>query len=135
MREYELLDHEARFSLRSTKHTVAPKGIEGGLAGKTGTCTLNPKTGKEKILPSRYSDHTLHPGDVVRLETPGGGGLGDPHERDPLKVLSDIRNGYVSKEKAQDLYGVAIEKNGSEFTINDSLTRRLRSVSRKRDAH
>jgi N-methylhydantoinase B len=134
VREYELLDHEARFSLRSTKHTVAPKGIEGGLAGRTGKCTLNPGTDTERILPSRYSDHMLHPGDVVRLETPGGGGLGNPRDREPAKVLSDVRNGYVSTEKAQELYGVAIERNGGEFTIDDSLTRQLRSVSRKRNA-
>ena len=44
VREYELLDHDARFSLRSTKHTVAPKGIDGGCDGKTGHCMLNPGT-------------------------------------------------------------------------------------------
>ena len=42
VREYEVLDNDARFSLRSTKHKVAPKGIDGGMDGKTGHCTLNP---------------------------------------------------------------------------------------------
>jgi len=126
VREYLILDNDARFSLRSTKHSVAPKGLEGGLEGKTGRCALNPNTEKEKVLPSRYSDLTLHPGDVVRLETPGGGGLGNSLERDPMKVLSDVQNGYVSEEKAKELYGVVIERSDGNFRVDDSLTCKAR---------
>ena len=127
VREYELLDHDARFSLRSTKHTVAPKGIDGGLDGKTGRCTLNPGTPQARVIPSRYSDHTLHPGDIVSLETPGGGGLGNPLERDPLRVLNDVRNGYVTQEKAREIYRVAIDSMDGDFAINETETRNLRS--------
>jgi N-methylhydantoinase B len=137
VREYEILDQEARFSLRSTKHTVAPKGIEGGFAGRTGRCALNPNSEKENILPSRYSDLTLHPGDVIRLETPGGGGLGNSLERDALKVLSDVRNGYLSEEKAREIYGVVIERTNGEFSFDKALTRKLResaaSSAREKD--
>ncbi len=129
VREYLILDNDARFSLRSTKHTVAPKGIEGGSPGKTGRCALNPNTEKEKILPSRYSDLTLHPGDVVRLETPGGGGLGNSLEREPARVLADVQNGYVTLQKAQELYGVVIEQKNGDFLINESLTRKSRGGS------
>ena len=122
VREYEMLDQEARFSLRSTKHAVAPKGIESGLPGKTGKCTLNPGTEKEKVIPSRYSDHLLLPGDVVCLETPGGGGLGNLLERDPIKVLSDVKNGYVTREKARELYGVVIEAVNGDFAIDEKRT-------------
>ena len=128
VREYEMLDQEARFSLRSTKHTIAPKGLEGGLGGKPGWCALNPNTAKEKIIPSRYSDHLLQPGDVVRLETPGGGGLGDALERDPQSVLSDVRNGYVSREKARELYNVAIETANGDFVLDDRATRAARKT-------
>jgi N-methylhydantoinase B len=126
VREYEFLDQEARFALRSTKHAVAPKGIEGGFSGKPGKCTLNPNTEKEKIIPSRYSDHLLHPGDVVCLDTPGGGGLGNPLEREPLKVLADVKNGYVSMEKARELYGVAIESGNGDFSIDEKQTSEAR---------
>ena len=85
VREYEVLDNDARFSLRSTKHTVAPKGIDGGMDGKTGLCTLNPGKAEERVIPSRFSDHVLHPGEVFSLQTPGGGGLGNALERDPLE--------------------------------------------------
>ncbi|MBI2209959.1 MAG: hydantoinase B/oxoprolinase family protein, partial [Deltaproteobacteria bacterium] len=96
------------------------------LMGKTGRCALNPDTEKEKVLPSRYSDLTLHPGEVVRLETPGGGGLGDPLNRDPERVLSDVQNGYVSAERARALYGVVIERRDGNFRVDDSLTRKAR---------
>jgi N-methylhydantoinase B len=126
VREYELLDHEARFSLRSTKHTVAPKGIEGGFDGKKGRCTLNPGTDKARVIPSRYSDHMLHPGDVVSLETPGGGGLGNPLERDPVRVLNDVRDGYITPDKARQIYGVAIKSDNGDVRIDDTGTRELR---------
>jgi N-methylhydantoinase B len=127
VREYELLDHDARFSLRSTKHTVAPKGIDGGWDGKTGHCTLNPGTAQAQVIPSRYSDHTLHPGDIVSLETPGGGGLGNPLERDPAMVLNDVRNGYVTLQRAREVYRVAIDSADGEYAVNESETRELRS--------
>ncbi|MFQ5682426.1 MAG: hydantoinase B/oxoprolinase family protein [Candidatus Binatia bacterium] len=139
VREYEILDQEARFSLRSTKHSIAPKGIERGLPGKMGRCTVNPNTKKERTLPSRYSDLVVQPGDIVRLETPGGGGLGDPLERDSALVLRDVRNGYISCEKARELYGVVIEIHGPDFSINESLTRAARRETvpppHSRDAH
>jgi N-methylhydantoinase B len=110
-------------ALRSTKHTVAPKGLEGGMPGRTGKCTLDPGTEKSREIPSRYSDHLLRPGDIVRLETPGGGGLGNPRERDPERVLSDVRNGYVSIEKAREVYGVAIRAANGDFAIDKSERR------------
>ncbi len=130
VREYEVLDNDARFSLRSTKHTVAPKGIDGGMDGRTGRCVLNPGTAKEREIPSRFSDHVLHPGEVFRLETPGGGGLGHPRARDPWRVLNDVRNGYVTVEKARDIYRVAIEAADGDFTLNEKQTRELRAEAR-----
>jgi N-methylhydantoinase B len=130
VREYEVLDNDARFSLRSTKHTVAPKGIDGGMDGRTGRCLLNPGTPEEREIPSRFSDHVLHPGEVFRLETPGGGGLGHPRARDPWRVLNDVRNGYVTVEKARDTYRVAIEAADGDFTLNEKQTRELRAEAR-----
>ena len=126
VREYEVLDNDARFSLRSTKHNVAPKGIDGGLDGKTGHCVLNPGTDSARVIPSRYSDHTLHPGDVFCLDTPGGGGLGDPLQRDPMRVLNDVRNGYVTHQKAREVYRVAVEARDGDFVLNEAQTKELR---------
>jgi N-methylhydantoinase B len=129
VREYEVLDQEARFSLRSTKHVVAPKGIIGGHHGRTGQGTLNPGTKEEEVIPSRCSDLLLKPGDVFRLETPGGGGLGDSMERDPSMVLSDVINGYVSVDKAREIYGVIIDQKDGDLSVNQALTRKTRNRS------
>jgi N-methylhydantoinase B len=63
-------------------------------------------------------------GQKVRLETPGGGGYGDPGTRDPEAVARDVRLGYVTHEKAVSDYRVAIAGDG---TVDRSATMELRS--------
>ena len=48
---------------------------------------------------------TLNPGDRIRLTTAGGGGWGNPKQRDPDQIGTDIREGWVSPEKASSAYG------------------------------
>jgi N-methylhydantoinase B len=108
VREYRILEDDVRFSLRGDKHTIGPWGCQGGKDGRTGACIVNPGTAEEKSLPSRFGDFTLKKGDLLRLERPGGGGIGDPLERARERVLDDVRQGYVSPESAQSDYGVAI---------------------------
>ena len=67
----------------------------------------------------------LHPGEVFSLETPGGGGLGNPLERDPERVLNDVRNGYVTQKKAREVYRVAIDAADGDFVLNEAETREL----------
>jgi N-methylhydantoinase B len=59
----------------------------------------------------------------VRLESPGGGGYGDPRARDPALVARDVRLGYVSPEAARRDYGVAL---GPDGALDASATARLR---------
>ena len=61
--------------------------------------------------PSKFSGIILHPGDKVKLVMPGGGGYGDPAERDPAMVRADIENGFVTVERARSDYGYV---NGEE---------------------
>ena len=130
LREYVNLA-EARFSIRSSKHVIPPHGAAGGKNGRTGDIVINPGTPEEKRLPTRYADYPLKAGDVFRLETPGGGGLGDPFERDPAKVLEDVLQGYVSPEKAASEYGVSVVPSARDWMIDHEATARLRSVARK----
>ena len=91
--------------------------------------TVNPGTAEENHLPTRYADYPLKEGDIFRLETPGGGGLGDPFERDPAKVLADVAQGYVSPQRAERDYGVAVVKKGRNWEIDETATARLRPPS------
>ncbi|WP_439613477.1 hydantoinase B/oxoprolinase family protein [Reyranella sp.] len=83
-------------------HNAAP-GLDGGLPGAPGGVTSDANI---EIEPKRIVQ--LRPGTIVRLELPGGGGVGKPHERDPELVRADVENGYVATGAARDLYGVVL---------------------------
>jgi N-methylhydantoinase B len=98
VREYEILAEEARFSVRAGKHLKPARGVEGGGDGRPGACIVNPGTERERALPSRYADLRLLRGDVVRLETPGGGGFGRLEEREAALIERDLVEGFVTPE-------------------------------------
>ena len=127
VREYENLA-DARFSIRSAKHLIPANGLAGGAPGRTGDIRINPGTPGEKQLPTRYADYPLKAGDVFRLETPGGGGWGNPRERDPALVLEDLRQGYVSAEAARERYGVAARQADGAWELDEAETRALREI-------
>jgi len=122
---------DARFSIRSSKHIIPPLGAAGGGPGRTGDIIINPETSGEKHLPTRYADYPLKSGDIFRLDTPGGGGLGDAFARDPIKVLADVVHGYVSPERAAHDYGVAVIRDGRDWRIDEPATEKLRKERRK----
>lgn len=106
-----------------------PPGLFGGLPGSRSKFILNPGTPSEQHLdPRRIA--VVPPGSVVRCILPGGGGYGDPLERDPELVLDDVRNGFVSLEAAREIYGVVINK--AEMRVDEEATRRLREELRAR---
>ena len=72
-----------------------PYGLNGGEPGSLGRFQLT-RNGEATVLPSKISGVDLQRGDVVRLDTSGGGGWGPPGERDPAKRDHDIKGGYIS---------------------------------------
>jgi N-methylhydantoinase B len=124
-REYEVLE-PSRFSLRSTRHKIAPLGVDGGGNGRIGKLTINPGRPDERVLPSRYADLPLRPGDRFRLETPGGGGFGSPYRRSPERVLDDVLDGYISQGAAESDYGVVLTRTDSGLVVDATATDRRR---------
>ncbi len=84
-------------------------GVKGGRAGAVGRMVLNPDTPQAREIPPFGDNIELQQGDVLRIMTSGGGGWGNPAARDPLDVLQDVKDGFVSVEHASDDYGVVIE--------------------------
>src|SRR6478672_7825790 len=122
---------DARFSIRSMKHIIAPNGCAGGSVGRTGDIWINPETSEAKRLPTRYADYPLKAGDMFRLDTPGGGGHGDPLARGPERVLADVREGAVSREAAERDYGVVLEqRDPSSWVVDEVATARRRADMR-----
>ena len=123
---------DARFSIRSMKHIIAPNGCAGGSVGRTGDIWINPETSEAKRLPTRYADYPLKAGDMFRLDTPGGGGHGDPLAREAERVLADVREGAVSREAAEREYGVVLEqRDPSSWVVDEAATARRRADMRK----
>jgi N-methylhydantoinase B len=69
-------------------------------------------------------------GEATSLETHGGGGYGNPFQRDPARVLEDVRDGYVSIDAAQRDYGVRID--AANWKVDSKATRLTRGRARKR---
>ena len=126
-REYLNLQ-DARFSIRSMKHLIAPNGCAGGATGRTGDIWINPETDQAKRLPTRYADYPLKSDDVFRLDTPGGGGYGDPRMRAPERVMTDVHEGYVSPEAAERDYGVVLRKDGAAWALDQAATQARRAA-------
>ena len=99
-----------------------PPGILGGKPGSTCQFILNPGKPDEKKLGRELV--RVPSGSLVRITLPGGGGYGDPLERDPNMVLDDVINGLVSLEKAKTEYGVVIDP--ETMTVNLEETKKLR---------
>ena len=60
----------------------------------------------------------------MRIETAGGGGFGPAHERDPEAVLRDVREGKITRARAREAYGVAIESDA--WAVDFAATEKLR---------
>ena len=124
VREYEILAEEAVMAVRIDCVTNPPWGIAGGMSGGPGRAVLNPGTPQERVLAPLSDGNTLRRGDILRIETGGGGGYGHPHDRAPDAVLQDVLGGFVSRDAAERLYGVAID----DFAVNEARTALLRAT-------
>ncbi|TDC74568.1 hydantoinase B/oxoprolinase family protein [Streptomyces hainanensis] len=82
-----------------------PWGVAGGLPGAPGRAVLNPGTPGEREL-GRVNVLELAAGDVLRVETAGGGGLGDPAERPAADVARDQARGLLTEDAARRAYDV-----------------------------
>ena len=129
-RDYRMREEEATVQIRSDRRTHRPYGLYGGRPGAPGAVVLNPGEGA-KTLPSKVT-MTCRRGDVVRWVLPGGGGWGDPLERDPERVLRDVRNELVSPAAAERDYGVVVDT--GRWTVDEAATVRLRAGRRAAQA-
>jgi N-methylhydantoinase B len=125
VREYEFLGDEAILSMRIDSVENPTWGVAGGLRGGPGRAVVNPGRPDERVLRPLSDGNLLRHGDVLRLETGGGGGFGPPYERPAEQVLADVLDGFVSAEAARRDYGVAVEAG----RLDASATERLRGGS------
>jgi N-methylhydantoinase B len=106
LRDMRLLADNASASLRSARQRFPAPGLAGGKPGGLGSFIRNPGAPNETRLGLTTSGTPLGNGDVLRIVTPGGGGHGDPSERDPEALKRDLVEGKVSERAVRELYGV-----------------------------
>lgn len=124
LRQWRILSDESSVNLRTDRFKHSSPGLFSALPARPSRATLTPGTGEERALTSKVSGLRLHRGDLLSWELAGGGGWGDPYERDPERVRADVINGYVSIDAARNDYGVVIDP--SDMSIDGIATEKLR---------
>ena len=127
-RQYRLLAEQAGMTMRSDRRSHLPYGLAGGSPGTPSSNVINPGP-NERVLPTLPMESVaLRRGDVFRHVTAGGGGYGDPLERDPQSVLEDVLDEKLTSAYAAREYGVVLDERN--LSVDDAQTTRLRAERR-----
>ena len=129
VRDVRLLADEGTFGLRVENNLFPAWGVAGGMGGGVSRVVLNPGTPEEREIRAFSDDNHWQKGDLVRIYTAGGGGWGDPLERDAERVLGDVKDGFVSMRSALQRYGVVIDP--AAMTVDEDCTEGKRASIRE----
>ena len=132
-REVRLTGESAVLSVISEKNVIPPYGVDGGGngAGNRFTVVRDGEVIEPAPVPGKISGFALRTGDVIREESSGGGGYGDPLERDPERVARDLRLGYLNADQAEHRYGVVTAADGA---VDAGASEAARDAIRERRA-
>jgi N-methylhydantoinase B len=131
-RELRLLEGEARYSVLSDRAVVPPFGVGGaGVAAAVKVSVQRDGREIEFATPGKVTGHPIEAGDVVVMQSAGGGGFGDPLARDPERVWRDVQGGYVSPERAREGYGVVLTPGGAVDALATVEERARRAAARR----
>ncbi|MEO7246092.1 MAG: hydantoinase B/oxoprolinase family protein, partial [Rubrivivax sp.] len=125
-RSYHVLADTGVFTLRSDRRLHLPYGLEGGHSG-TPSYTLLVREGRSVMLPVLPQDKIdVRRGDVIVHVQAGGGGYGEPLEREPQAVLEDLLDDRITPEYAQRIYGVVVRAGVVDTGATSELRQRMR---------
>ena len=126
-RQWRIVAEESSINLRTDRFKFSSPGVFGAKPARPSRACLNPATPQERVLTSKVANVRLKKGDLLSWELAGGGGWGDPFQRDVERVRQDVLCGYVSLEAARTDYGVVL--NPGDLSIDREATARLRKES------
>jgi N-methylhydantoinase B len=122
---------DTRFMSIADRSILGCWGVRGGSAGTPFRVVVAPGGPNERALPGLCDGEWIKAGELIQIETTGGGGWGDPLDRKPDQVELDVRQGKVSAAAAREHYGVVLEGLGDNVKVEpertDELRQRLRS--------
>ena len=129
-REMRALGSEASYSVLADAAVVPAFGVLGGYSGiPVDAYVVRNNQALRFSTPGKVSGFRLVKDDVVVMQSPGGGGYGDPLDRPPERVAEDVREGYITRDRARDGYGVVVREDLTvDLKATESLRRRFASA-------
>ncbi len=109
VRDYQFLTDNVSVQVANEQTVCRSHGLQGGHEGGINRLWVRPGTDRETVLTERVSFYgPFEDGDILSCRTAGGGGFGDPFERDPERVRWEVLNEILTPEQARDYYGVIV---------------------------
>jgi N-methylhydantoinase B len=105
-----LMLRDAHFMSIADRSILSCWGVNGGTAGRPFQVTVDPGGPREREVDALADAEPVRAGELIRIRTTGGGGWGDPLDREPSAVLADLHAGKVSVAGARDDYGVIVRQ-------------------------
>jgi len=118
-KDYKVLSNKAYLTLSIGRSKFPPWGVGMGLNGTPNYAVIIKSNG-ESMKVRRIANYEMLKGDLVSLRSGGGGGWGDPLERDPKLVAWDVKNEYITIEQARNIYGVVIDPRSLEVDYKET---------------
>lgn len=132
LKEIRVLN-DATFLSIADRSILSCWGLRGGRAGTPFRVTIDPGGPNDRSLPGLPDGVAIEPGEIVRIETTGGGGWGDPLDRDPEAVALDVLQRKVSRAAAERDYGVVLTEDGENpRPIEDATNARRKQLRDER---
>lgn len=132
LKEIRVLN-DATFLSIADRSILSCWGLRGGRAGTPFRVTIDPGGPNDRSLPGLADGVAIEPGEIVRIETTGGGGWGDPLDRDPEAVALDVLQRKVSRAAAERDYGVVLTEDGENpRPIEDATNARRKQLRDER---
>ena len=135
VREYRVLSDDAILHVRSDRRAILPYGLHGGQPGTPSWNIINPGPDQYTLAVCPMRPIPLERNDRFRHIQPGGGGFGNPLERDPDKVLDAVDNEMITPEYAFDVYGVVIDGRAVDHAATAEQRRALAASPRDDAVH
>jgi len=132
-RELRLLEGESRYSVLSDRAVLPPFGVAG--AGPAAPVKVSLRRDGAEVdfaTPGKVTGVAIRAGDIVVMQSAGGGGYGDPLAREPDRVRDDVLAGYVSPERARLGYGVVLAPSGEVDVATTQAERARLATARRR---